>query len=161
MAIPNGNSIGNSNGHRICHLKKDVVLKELECYEETRLFEETRSDIESSVDKKGKEKKRMDQEEIMIDEKEISIDILTRIWNFEEAKEKGSGEALNINKILNDTSFTIEEGPPVDFDFMDMIIDKNQKDKSFISKENVKENMAKFDVTSFIKRKNSSFHKEF
>ena len=135
MAIPNGNSIGNSNGHRICHLKKDVVLKELECYEETRLFEETRSEIESSVDKKGKEKKRMDQEEIMIDEKEISIDILTRIWNFEEAKEKGSGEALNINKILNDTSFTIEEGPPVDFDFMDMIIDKNQKDKSFISKE--------------------------
>jgi len=100
-------------------------------------------------------------EEINIDEKEISNDILTRIWNFEDAKEKGSGEALNINKILNDTSFTIEESPPIDFDFMDMIIDKNQKDKSFMSKENVKENMAKFDVTSFIKRKNSSFHKEF
>jgi len=64
VAAPNGNAIGNSNGHRICHLKKDVVLKELECYEETRLFEETMPEIESSVDKKGKEKKRMDEEEI-------------------------------------------------------------------------------------------------
>ena len=49
MSIPNGNEIGHSNGHRICHLKKDVVLKELECYEETRLFEETGPGVQSSA----------------------------------------------------------------------------------------------------------------
>ena len=60
------------------------------------------------------------------------------------------------NKILNDTLFTIEEG--LSIDSTDMIIQKNI---SFMSKANVKENLAKFDVASFIKGKNSSFHKEF
>ena len=156
VAIPNGNAIGNSNGHRICHLKKDVVLKELECYEETRLFEETGPEIKARA-----EKERTAQQEVKIEEKEISNDILTRIWSFEEAKQKGTGDISNFNKILNDTSFAIEEGPPIDFDSMDMIINKIQKDNPFTSKANVKENLAKFDVNSFKMRKNSSLNKEF
>ena len=164
LAIPNGNAgnaIGNSNGHRVCHLKKDVVLKELECYEETRLFEDIGPENKSKNYKKDQEKRKTIDDGVQIDEKEIAKDLLTRIWNFEEAREKGAKDASNFNKILNGTSFVVDEGLPIDFDFLEKIIDKNQKDNPFTSRENVKENLAKLDVTSFVLRENSSFHKTF